>query len=143
MKIPLIKIRYVLFSLLLAITVSLTFIIFDKYHNMTTVGFINDYPYFVSIYIGIIFFIIKKKWADFISLIILTAVFAVDKIFILVNSIDYCKRENLNSIKSCSQAVIPFVFGRYWLEDSLNIILVITIIFLLVSLLKKNKVKFE
>ncbi len=143
MKISLTKIRYVVFSLLLLILVTHAFFIFGKYHNMTTIGYIYGYHFVILIYIGIVFFILKKKWADFTSLAIFASIFAVDKVMILINAIRYCKEENLESIESCSNAVIPIVLGRDWFEDALNILLIIAIIFLLISLLKKNKVKFE
>jgi len=143
MKISLTKIRYVIFSPLLLILVTHAFFIFGKYHNMTTIGYIYSYPSVILIYVGIVFFILKKKWTDFLSLAILASIFAVDKVMILINAIRYCKEKNLESIESCSNAVIPIVFGRDWFEDALNILLVITITFLLISLLKKNNASFK
>ncbi len=139
MKISLTKIRYVIFSLLLMILVTQAFFIFGKYRNMTTIAYIYSYPFVILIYVGLVFFIIKKKWTDLTSL----AIFAISKAMMLIYVIRYCKAENYDSSEFCGNAVFPVVFGSDWLEISLSILLVFTIIFLLISLLKKNKVSFK
>jgi hypothetical protein len=133
------KIRYAIVSLLLLnLTIHLIFI-FYEYSNMTIIGYINGFPYAVLTLLGVLLLIFNKKRTDFITLII----FIIGKVVMITDCISYCQQKNLDSIRLCSEAVIPIVFGRNWIEDSFQILSIIAIVFLTVVLFKKTKSNYK